>query len=302
MGLPMADPIVLTHSDIQNYLRCRRMFKWSVVDDWTKEDSLTGALALGTRVHAAIEGFHRTGVDPVEIHNDLAQAARTKADAGPDWLRDQLESDLLVGHNCVVAYRAWVLTEKPYDDYDVIGIEEIVTTEVLGGRAILQGKVDLLLKHRGNGLVLMEDFKTMAATRANQAQDYVLRTYQHPWYANALTAMGHKVNGARYIHLKKVKDLSRTTDPVIVTPAPAMARTSRVTLGYIEEIVAEILGLIARGDETGWYPTPADSCSWCIYRNPCLLAGEGRGAERMALADQFSHGTRLNRYVTIEEP
>jgi hypothetical protein len=35
-----------------------------------------------------------------------------------------------------------------------------------------------------------------------------------------------------------------------------------------------------------------------VYRNPCLLATEGRGAEDRALADKYQHGIRLNRYVS----
>ncbi len=290
--------IILTHSDLTNYLRCRRQFKWSVVDDWTKPDASVGPLALGTRVHAAIEAFHLTGEDPVDAHTALVLKARAKEDSAPDWVRKQLEDDILVGMNCVMAYRQWVLDEDPYGKWRRIGIEQTVETELLGGRVLLRGKLDLLLQDPDTGVLLLEDYKTMAATRTEAAQNHVLRTYQHKVYAHTLENEGHTVGGARYIHLKKVKSLSRTTNPVIVSDVPAMRRTSRVAVAYLEQICSEILGLMAAEEETGWYPHPQDSCSWCIYRNPCLLADEGRGAEKIALADQFQHGTRLSRYIT----
>lgn len=291
--------IVLTHSDIMNYLRCRRMFNYSVVRDHTAPEVMTGPLALGTRVHAAIEQFHRTGQDPVDAHADLAEAARVeirrKGDP-PTWLSDQLEDDLLVGTNCTMAYRRWVDDTDPYKGWTVAGIEEMVEMPLLGGRVLLRGKIDLALVD-GDGYWMIEDEKTLSPTRVDAALNHVLRSFQHGVYDIALeTQRKVTVIKARYIHMKKVKDLSRTKEPVIVSDVPVVRRTSALTLQYVERIAQEILDLMDLGDEMGWYPNPQDSCSWCTYRTPCLLAQDGRGAEEHLLRDKFHHGQRLARY------
>lgn len=292
-------PIILTHSDLQSFMRCRRLFKWSVVDDWTLPEPDTGALSLGSRVHAAVEGFHNTGEDPVDVHVRLAQEARARTENAPQFIKDQLEVDILVGTNCAMAYRRWIANENPYKDWKVIGVERMVETPMLNGRVILRGMIDLLLEGTGpnEGQVLLDDLKTVSTTRVEAAQNHVLRTYQHAIYASTLEAQDKIiVTKARYVHLKKVRDLSRATDPVIVTTVPVMRRTTKTAMEYVERILAEMEALIRKDVPSGWYPYPADSCSWCDYRNPCLLATEGRGAEDRALADKFQHGRRLARY------
>ena len=47
-------PIIITHSDIANYLACKRKWGWSYVQDFQRPESRTGPLALGSRVHKAM--------------------------------------------------------------------------------------------------------------------------------------------------------------------------------------------------------------------------------------------------------
>lgn len=292
-------PLILTHSDVMNFLRCRRLFKYSVVDDFSLPDADTGALSLGSRVHAAVELYHRDGMDPVDAHTSLAQEARVRTENAPQFVRDQLEVDILVGTNCAMAYRRWMYTENPYADWEVIGIERTVETPMLNGRVILRGKIDLLLKGTGKnaGQILLDDLKTVAPTRIDAAQNHALRSYQHAIYASTLQAQdGIEVTKARYVHLKKVRDLSRVPEPVVVTPVPVLRRTTAVSMDFIERMLVEMEALIRKDSPELWYPYPQDSCSWCDYRNPCLLATEGRGVESRALADKYQHGIRLNRY------
>jgi len=144
----------------------------------------------------------------------------------------------------------------------------------------------------------MDDTKTLAPTRVEAAENMVLRSYQHAIYAHTLEAQDKiTVTKARYIHLKKVRDLSRTTEPVIVSEVPVMRRTTRTSMGYIERVLAEMEVLIRKDTPESWYPYPQDSCSWCQYRLPCLIATEGRGSEDRALADKYQHGKRLARYL-----
>jgi hypothetical protein len=295
----VSQPLILTHSDLMNFMRCRRLFNYSVVRDFSLPEPDTGALALGSRVHAAVELYHRDGLDPVDAHTSLAQDARARTENAPQFVKDQLETDILVGTNCTMAYRRWIFNEDPYKDWQVIGIERMVETPMLSGRVILRGKIDLLLGGTGPnaGQVLLDDLKTVAPTRIDAAQNYVLRSYQHAIYAHTLQAQDNiTVTKARYVHVKKVRDLSRVPEPVIVSVVPVLRRTTATSMGYIERVLTEMEALIRKDQPETWYPYPQDACAWCSYRNPCLLATEGRGAEDRALADKYVHGQRLARY------
>lgn len=285
--------MIITHSDIVSFLRCRRLFKWSVLDDWNPPEPKVGPLMLGTRVHAAIEEFHRNGVDPVSAHTALAQQARADVVDDADWVRKQLEDDILIGTNCVMAYRRWLDT-NPYDGWTVAGVEVPVEVPMLNGTVTLRGRIDLLAVN--DDLYMIEDVKTVAPTRVESAMNHVLRTYQHAVYAYALEqSRGATVIRSRYIHLRKVKDLSRTAEPVIVTDVPVVRRTTAQSMEYIERILLEISALSGKNEDDVWYPYPQDSCAWCAYRIPCLLATDGVDASRL-LAEKFQHGIRLARY------
>ena len=65
--------ITLSHSDISNYLQCKRKWNWSYLLDYSEPDKLTGALAIGSRVHAAIEAVSNA-VDSTAIFADYNEA------------------------------------------------------------------------------------------------------------------------------------------------------------------------------------------------------------------------------------
>jgi len=292
----MTEPLILTHSDISTFLRCRRTFKWSVVDDWNTPDALTGALALGTRVHQAVEMFHTDGIDPVDAHEMLANDDRAKAAAtGNDWVEIDLEKDLEYGTNCVIAYRQWLDDTDPYRNLEVVGVERVVDYPLFDGEVIVQGKIDLLLRDTDSGDYKIEDLKTVAPSRISAALNFATRTYQHHVYGTALLDAGFSVRSARYVYLKKVKLLARTADPVQAVDVPVFTRTNHSAQQHLERIVSEIRSAIAEGD-SAFYPTPQDACSWCAYNLPCSVADDGRGTEADVLAEKFQHSARLLRY------
>src|SRR5690606_40430293 len=57
---------IFTHSDISNFLTCRRKWYYDYVLDYRPPEPLTGPLALGSRVHAALEAYYKgETTDPV---------------------------------------------------------------------------------------------------------------------------------------------------------------------------------------------------------------------------------------------
>ena len=100
--------MVITHSEIHMFLTCRRKWEYYSLQDYSKPEKFDGPLALGSRVHAALEQFYRDGVDPVEVHDTLALQAVKDAEASGLSFFDQLYDDIVVGRNCVKAHQQWL--------------------------------------------------------------------------------------------------------------------------------------------------------------------------------------------------
>ena len=132
------DPMILTNSDVEAFLNCRRAWGWGDVEGYNLPDKEVSAAALGTRVHGGIlDGYYRDGSDPVAYHDKLCRDALTRmGDAGaPDWDFDQFYKDMVVGRNCVEAYMEWMAREGPDHGYTVEGVEQEVEAPILDGLA-----------------------------------------------------------------------------------------------------------------------------------------------------------------------
>ena len=67
----MSEPIRVSNSEIQMWLKCRRRWYLSYYEKWRPRDPVvTGALALGSRVHAALEVYYK-GHGPLLEQYDL---------------------------------------------------------------------------------------------------------------------------------------------------------------------------------------------------------------------------------------
>jgi CRISPR/Cas system-associated exonuclease Cas4 (RecB family) len=300
-------PVIITHSDIQNYLSCRRKWYYDYVLDYRAPEKLTGHLALGTRVHAALEAFYKgETTDPVDWidkkgREDLA-ALEVNPDAKP-WDFDQMYKDMIIGRNCIVAYLDWLETTNADANYRTVSVEERVEVPILGGRAILRGKVDILKEDMTNGFLCTDDFKTYA--RDNNLREQLERSYQHWCY---LIGMQHNyperiVECSQYTLLRKVERLpsvkSDKSPMVQRFTVPATRRNLEAKKAQIERIATEMLHLRDQTDPAVFYPEPGDPCKWCEYKAPCEIADESVEASLALLSSgKYVHGKRYARYET----
>lgn len=295
--------ITLTHSDLQAFLGCRRKFDFSYISDFGKPDAPTGPLALGSRVHAAIEAFHRTGIDPVVEHQRLAledEKRLVEMDA-PAWDMDDLYNDMILGRNCIDAYSDWIATEGVYDGFK-IQPEQMLEAPICGGEVLLRGKADLVLEREADGWLFIDDLKTASVKNRSSLPALLEKSYQHHVYM----ALAHHTNpervmgGAWYTILYKVKVPERATFPMVERiSAHATWRQAGTKLRQIEQICHEILRMMERRDDIGSvlaYPTPQDSCRWCEFRHPCDLLDDNPLGARALLDDEFTRGRRHVRY------
>lgn len=296
--------IVITHSDIQTYLTCRRAWYWGYVSDFKKPEKLVGNLALGTRVHAAIEHYYRTGDDPVPVHDAIAKVdlETMEMNDAPGWDIEQMYKDMIVGRNCVVAHQEWLADTGADDPYEVEAVEQTVEAPILGGRVLLRGKVDKLFRRKDDGGLVIDDTKTDASWSGN-LRERLERSYQHWAYLIALRLADPEthVSGAQYTVIKKVARLSRATTPVVKRfRVPGTTRMADTKLKQVETICEEMLRTMALIESDGTrhaYPTPSAACNWCDFKHPCEIMDESTEAARAMLDREYIRGGRHGRYV-----
>ncbi len=301
----MPDGIVITHSDIKEFLMCRRRWYWSYVQDFKKPEHCYGALALGTRVHASLEHYYKGEGDPLDAHEALFRAdlATLEDDpATPGWALDQLYKDVIIGRNCVTAHQQWLEDEGADDAFTVEGVEQTVTAPILGGRVTILGKVDVLFRRKDNNFLAINDLKTDGARPGLREQ--LERSWQHHVYLIALRLSRPEevVGEAYYTVIRKLERLSRAKNPVVMRHrVPGTSRMAESKLAQLEVICAEMLRAMSHIETDGMkhaFPSPNHECQWCDFRQPCEVVDESVEAARAMLDREFIRGGRHARYPT----
>ncbi len=301
-------PVIVTHSDILNFLTCRRKWGYDYVRDFRPKEKLTGPLALGTRVHAALEAFY-SGVtdDPVEWIKQKGKADLAILEMDDDskpWDLDDMYVDMITGKNCLISYMEWLAETGADDNLRTVSTEEKVEVPILGGRALLRGKVDLLQEDISSGLLCVNDFKTYS--RDDGLREQLERSYQHWCYLIGMQALypERNVECARYTVIRKVKKLPKTapTTPLVQRwTVPATRRNMVTKRAQIERIALEMINLRDKTDPSVFYPAPGKHCAWCPYKAPCEIADESQEASLALLANgRYVSGTRYSRYEPKE--
>ena len=296
-------PIVITHSDIAAFLRCRRQWNWSYVSDFRLPERYDGARALGTRVHSALEWYYAGHGDPIAKHQELFLAdleAADDADA-PSWVIDQLNKDCIIGRNCVTGHQEWLADTGADDPYDIVGAEQEVSAEILGGRVLLKGKVDVLFRERATGFLVVNDFKTDGGRPGTREQ--LERSWQHHCYLIALR-LSHPedhVTSAHYTVMRKIARVASLKSPLVQRwRVPGTTRMADNKLEQLEQLCGDMLDTMEQIEATGAsaaYPSPNHECQWCDFRQPCEVTDESTEAARAMLDREFIRGGRHGRYA-----
>lgn len=303
-------PVVITHSDINNFLTCRRKWYYDYVLDYRPPEPLTGHLALGTRVHSALEAFYLGETDdPVAWIQAKGESDLEALDENPrskPWDYDQMFEDIIIGRNCIQAYLDWLELTGADDNYRTEAVEQKVEVPILDGRAILRGKVDLLHEDISSGLYCSLDWKTTGKWGSG-LREQLERSYQHWCYLIGLQYMHPDkiVECAQYTVIKKMKKLPAAVNeksPLVQRfTVPATRRNLKAKTAQIERIATEMIHLRRQTDPEVFYPSPGMQCSWCDYKSPCEINDESVEASLALLGSgHYVQGTRYARYETDE--
>jgi len=206
----MSVPVSISNSEIQTFKDCRR--KW-----WfqyyrrlkPKQKQYTGALALGSRVHEALDQYYSTGKPLLEAYAGLVEEEKIILLAEFRDV-DTLEKEAELGRIMLDGYLEWVEEEGIDSELEMISTEEIISMPMFNGEIELKGKLDMRVRRKADGVRMFRDFKTVGGSLSDFAQlapmNEQVMTYmlleQHQ------NGEGERSEGGIFTLLKKVR---RTT-------------------------------------------------------------------------------------------
>jgi RecB family exonuclease len=289
------NPLVITQSDVSAFKRCRRSwFMGSYLGFRPQHEPPFGPLALGTRVHEALDRYYTDDQNPVEAYSNIAHAELEKLNAsGILFDRNAWEKETALGQIMLEGYLEWVQDTGADSDYEVIGAEHKLTyqTEIAGQIVELRGKIDLRVRNRRTGARLACDHKTAASIDALIATATMNEQLHFYALLERLVDTDRKddwVEGGMLNMLRKVKRGEASRPPYYdrveihfneTTLRSYWTRLQGTLTDYIRTV-----NMLKNGYDHKFaaYPTPSDACRWCSFKPVCQMMDDGSGAEDMA--------------------
>jgi RecB family exonuclease len=303
-----AQPYRLSNSEIQVFKDCRRKWWLSYYRRLRpREQSMTGALALGSRVHEALDMYYAQNVPLLDAHAQLVE--RDKQLLIDDW-RDtsDLDSEAELGRIMLEGYLDWVDENGIDAELEMISTEEIIRMPLMDGKVELQGKLDMRVRRRGDGVRMFRDFKTVGTSFADftstaQMNEQIL-TYM--MLETAQNKEGERSEGGIFTMLKKVKRTANAKPPFYEQlEVRHNVFTLRSFWQRIHGTITDLLRVKDALDEGAAhqfvaYPSPSRDCKWkCQFYSICPMIDDGSAAE--AAIEQMYEVSNPYGYYNEEE-
>ena len=285
----MTEAIRISNSEIQTFKDCRRRWWFTYYRRLQpKNKNFTGALALGSRIHEALDQYYSTGTPLLTAHNNLVETE--KAELLADF-RDvsELEKEAELGHIMLDGYLQWVEENGIDAELEMISTEEMISMPMFNGEVELQGKLDMRVRRRGDGVRMFRDFKTVGGSLSDFAN-------LAPMNEQILTYMlleQHQNKGAErseggiFTLLKKVRRSAAARPPFYdQIEVRHNVFTLRSFWDRIHGTVADMMRVrtaLDEGESPAYhaYPSPSRDCKWkCQFFTVCTLMDDGSAAEQ----------------------
>lgn len=277
----------ISNSEIQTFKQCRRKWWLSYYRKLRPMGrDYTGPLALGSRVHAALETYYRDGVPLLTAWNDLCETDRLKMAAEMRDMRD-LDSEAELGRIMLEGYLAWVAEEGIDSEYEFTSAEEILRAPLLDGQVELQGKIDQRVWRKRDGARFIRDFKT-AANFADMSRTAHMNEQFMTYHLLEMLKSGEdkRVAGTIVTLIKKVKR-SASAHPPFYDQLEIRHNifTLRNFWSRLHGVLTDMLN-VKRALDSGVdhrivaYPKPSRDCTWmCPHYAICPLFDDGSAVE-----------------------
>ena len=165
----MSEIVRLSNSEIQTFKDCRRRWWFTYYRRLQpKQKDMTGALALGSRIHAALDDHYANGVPLLTAHSNLVETDRGLL---MSEFRDTtaLDTEAELGRIMLEGYEEWVEENGIDAELEMISTEETIIAPLFNGEVELQGKLDMRVRRRGDGVRMFRDFKTVGGSLSDFA-------------------------------------------------------------------------------------------------------------------------------------
>lgn len=305
----MTEPIRISNSEIQTFKDCRRKWWLSYYRRLQpKMQQMTGALALGSRIHQALDDYYSKGIPLLEAHALLVEADRKTLQ---DSFRDtyDLDSEAELGRIMLEGYLQWVEENGIDSELEMISTEEIISMPMLEGRVELQGKIDMRVRRKADGVRMFRDFKTVGGSFTDfgsmaHMNEQIL-TYM--MLETAQNKDGERTEGGIFTMLKKVKRSANARPPFYdQIEVRHNVFALRSFWQRINGVLTDLMGTrdqLDKGADHRFvaYPRPSRDCKWkCQFFTVCPLLDDGSAAEQ-AISEMFDVGDPYGYYGTEEK-
>lgn len=304
----MSNVVRLSNSELQTFKDCRR--KW-----WLqyyrrlqpKYKDVTGALALGSRIHEALDQYYSKGVPLLEAHTNLVNAEKALL---LEEFKDvsELEKEAELGHIMLDGYLQWVEENGIDAELEMVSTEEQITAPLFNGEVELTGKLDMRVRRKADGVRMFRDFKTVGGSLGDFAN-------LAPMNEQILTYMllestkeneENRSDGGIFTMLKKVRRSASARPPFYdQIEVRHNIFTLRSFWDRIHGTIADLMKVrkaLDEGESPAFhaYPRPSRDCKWkCPFFNVCTLVDDGSAAEQ-AISEMFEEADPYAYYGTQE--
>lgn len=255
---------------------------------------MVGPLALGTRIHSAFEEYYANGVPLLEAHSELVQRDKKLL---IESYRDtvDLEAEAELGRIMLEGYLQWVEENGIDAELEFVSSEEIVSAPLFDGEVELQGKLDMRVRRKADGVRMFRDFKTVGGSFA----DFTSMAHMNEQVLTYMLLEAQKrdeterCDGGIFTMLRKVKRTANARPPFY---EQIEVRHNIFTLrsfwnrihGTVSDLMRVRKGLDEGGDHTTLaYPRPSRDCKWkCPFFAVCPLLDDGSAAEQ-AISEMY---------------
>lgn len=304
----MSEVVRLSNSEIQTFKDCRRRWWFTYYRRLQpKFKDSTGALALGSRVHAALDDYYANGTNLIIAHSNLVNTE--KALLLEKFLDvSELEKEAELGHIMLEGYLQWVEENGIDAELEIISTEEVITAPLFNGDVELTGKLDMRVRRKGDGVRMFRDFKTVGGSLGDFANlapmNEQILTYM--LLEATKTDEAERSDGGIFTMLKKVRRSAAARPPFY---DQIEVRHNIFTLrSFWDRIHGTITDLMRvrtaldKGESPAFYayPSPSRDCKWkCKFYSVCTLVDDGSASEQ-AITEMYDVADPYAYYGTNE--
>lgn len=296
--------IQVSNSELTCFRDCRRKWFLEYYKCYQSAEKRTGALALGTNIHAALATYYSPNGNKglaLGVLNTIYEEARENCG---EFELTEIEKDAKLTRIMVEGYFEWLEETGADANLQIIEPEAEISyeTKVEEVPVIIRGKRDVIAVNTDTGINTLIDHKTCqsfndpALDLNEQSRMYLLL---------------QRLNGSTVVQnciwnlLRKVQRTARAEPPFYKREEIYVSEDElRRFYVRIHGIIRDIIHVRRRLDSgeshySVCYPRPSRDCSWkCSFRLVCpLLDSEGEKAEEFLL-NQYSIGDPYARYET----